>query len=129
MADERSGASSPTPIPHPPSPIYGIQFHPEVVHTPQGAEILRNFLFQVAGLRPTWTMHSFIEQEVTAIRARVGSGRVLCGLSGGVDSAVVAALLHEAIGDQLTCIFVDTGLLRAGEAAQVMDTFGRHMAI
>ncbi len=116
-------------IQNPTAPIYGIQFHPEVVHTPQGAEILRNFLFNVAGLRATWTMHSFIEQEVAAIRERVGSGRVLCGLSGGVDSAVVAALLHRAIGDQLTCIFVDTGLLRAGEATQVMDTFGRHMQV
>jgi GMP synthase (glutamine-hydrolysing) len=137
MSNEQQTASSEeselqnpkSAIQNPSAPIYGIQFHPEVVHTPQGAEMLRNFLFQVAGLRPTWTMHSFIEQEVTAIRARVGSGRVLCGLSGGVDSAVVAALLHRAIGDQLTCIFVDTGLLRAGEATQVMDTFGRHMQI
>jgi GMP synthase (glutamine-hydrolysing) len=129
IREQESEESSPTPNPQSPTPIYGIQFHPEVVHTPQGAEILRNFLFNVAGLRPTWTMQSFIEQEVAAIRARVGDGRVLCGLSGGVDSAVVAALLHRAIGDQLTCIFVDTGLLRAGEAAQVMDTFGRHMQV
>jgi GMP synthase (glutamine-hydrolysing) len=116
-----------TPNPRP--SIYGIQFHPEVVHTPQGTEILRNFLFRVAGLRATWSAESFIDQAVATIRERVGPARVLCGLSGGVDSAVVAALLHRAIGDQLTCIFVDTGLLRAGEAEQVLDTFGRHMQV
>jgi GMP synthase (glutamine-hydrolysing) len=103
-------------------PIYGIQFHPEVVHTPQGARLLANFLFRVAGLRGDWSPASFVEEAVTGIRDTVGQERVLCGLSGGVDSAVVAALLHRAIGDQLTCIFVDTGLLREGEADQVMET-------
>jgi GMP synthase (glutamine-hydrolysing) len=110
-------------------PIYGIQFHPEVVHTPQGARLLANFLFRVAGLRGDWSPASFVEEAVTGIRDTVGQERVLCGLSGGVDSAVVAALLHRAIGDQLTCIFVDTGLLREGEADQVMETFGRHMQV
>jgi len=110
-------------------PIYGIQFHPEVVHTPQGAQLLANFLHGVAGLRADWSPASFIEEAVASIRRTVGQERVLCGLSGGVDSAVVAALLHRAIGDQLTCFFVDTGLLREGEAAQVMETFGRHLQV
>ncbi|MEO8287153.1 MAG: glutamine-hydrolyzing GMP synthase [Chloroflexota bacterium] len=105
----------------------GIQFHPEVVHTPQGKEILSNFLFNVAHLSPTWSPASFIEQAVEQIRATVGDGRVLCGLSGGVDSAVAAALVHRAIGEQLTCLFVDNGLLRQDEAEQVIETFGRHM--
>ena len=110
-------------------PVYGIQFHPEVVHTPQGAALLANFLLRVAGLRADWSPASFIEEAVASIRDTVGRERVLCGLSGGVDSAVVAALLHRAIGDQLTCLFVDTGLLREGEAAQVMETFGRHLQV
>ena len=111
------------------APIYGIQFHPEVAHTPQGATLIANFLFGVAGLRADWSPAAFIEDAVATIRQTVGDARVLCGLSGGVDSAVVAALLHRAIGDQLTCVFVDTGLLRAGEAQSVEETFGRVMQI
>jgi len=103
--------------------IYAVQFHPEVAHTEHGQEILKAFLFDGAHCRPTWTNTSIIEQQVAEIRARVGSERVICGLSGGVDSAVAAALVHKAIGDQLTCVFVDTGLLRLGEAEQVEETF------
>jgi GMP synthase (glutamine-hydrolysing) len=98
-------------------------FHPEVVHTPHGAQLLRNFTHGVAGLSGGWTMAGFREAEILRIRKQVGSGRVICGLSGGVDSAVAAVLIHEAIGDQLICIFVDHGLLREGEAAQVEETF------
>ena len=104
---------------------YGVQFHPEVAHTHWGREILKGFLYDVAGCRPTWTHVSIIEEAVADIRAQVGGERVLCGLSGGVDSAVAAALVHKAVGDQLTCVFVDTGLLREGEAEQVEDTFRR----
>ncbi len=103
--------------------FYGLQFHPEVVHTPHGTQLLRNFTHDVAGLRGTWTMAGFRDAEIARIRAQVGDGRVICGLSGGVDSAVAAVLIHAAIGDQLTCIFVDHGLLRAGEAEQVVRTF------
>ena len=103
--------------------IYAVQFHPEVVHTEHGMEILKAFLFDAAGCRPTWTNVSIIEHTVAEIRAQVGSERVICGLSGGVDSAVAAALVHKAIGDQLVCVFVDTGLLRLGEAEQVEQTF------
>ncbi len=103
--------------------VYGVQFHPEVAHTEHGQETLKAFLFDVAGCRPTWTNVSIIEQQVEEIRAQVGSAKVICGLSGGVDSAVAAALVHKAIGDQLTCVFVDTGLLRLGEAEQVEETF------
>ena len=103
--------------------FYGVQFHPEVVHTPHGAALLRNFTHRVAGLSGSWTMAAFRETEIGRIRAQVGDGRVICGLSGGVDSAVAAVLIHEAIGDQLTCIFVDHGLLRAGEAEQVVGAF------
>ncbi len=103
--------------------IYGVQFHPEVVHSVRGAEILRNFVFRIAGCKPDWSMGSFIEREIVAIREKVGKDRVLCGLSGGVDSSVVAALIHKAIGDQLTCVFVNNGLLRKGEADQVISVF------
>jgi GMP synthase (glutamine-hydrolysing) len=109
--------------------IVGLQFHPEVTHTPQGKDILRNFLYRVCGCDGTWTPQSVIEETVEQIRQRVGPERVICGLSGGVDSAVAALLVHRAIGDQLTCIFVDTGLLRAGEAEQVVETFTRHLHI
>ena len=105
--------------------FYGVLFHPEVVHTPQGAELLRNFTHNVAGCRGDWTMALFRAQAIERIRDQVGHGNVVCGLSGGVDSAVAAVLLHEAIGDQLTCIFVDTGLLRAGEAEEVVDAVPR----
>jgi GMP synthase (glutamine-hydrolysing) len=103
--------------------FYGLMFHPEVVHTPHGAQLLRNFTHDVAGCRGDWSMGSFREEQVARIRTQVGRGRVICGLSGGVDSSVAAVLIHEAIGDQLTCIFVDHGLLRAGEAEEVVSTF------
>jgi len=103
--------------------LFGVQFHPEVAHSPFGQDMLKRFLYEAAGCRPTWTNTSIIEQQVDAIRAQVGDARVICGLSGGVDSAVAAALVHKAIGDQLTCVFVDTGLLRLNEAEQVEETF------
>ncbi len=103
--------------------FYGVQFHPEVVHTPHGAALLRNFTHRVAGCTGDWTMAAFREQEIRKVREQVGKGRVICGLSGGVDSSVAAALLHEAIGDQLTCVFVDHGLMRLGEAEQVVTVF------
>jgi GMP synthase (glutamine-hydrolysing) len=103
--------------------LYGVQFHPEVVHTPHGQEVLKNFLYEVAGATPTWTPAAVIEEQVERIRAEVGTERVLCALSGGVDSAVAALLVHKAVGDQLTCVFVDHGLLRKGEAEQVVETF------
>ncbi len=101
----------------------GVQFHPEVAHTEHGQDILERFLYDVAGLEPTWTMENIIEERIAAIRALVGEGHAICGLSGGVDSAVAAALVHRAIGDRLTCVFVDHGLLRAGEAEQVKKDF------
>jgi GMP synthase (glutamine-hydrolysing) len=109
--------------------IYGLQFHPEVVHTPKGAELLRRFLFDVCKCRPDWEMAQFIKESVQAIREKVGDGHVLCGLSGGVDSSVVAALLHKAIGKQLHCVFVDNGVLRHGEDVQVEKTFGEAFGI
>jgi GMP synthase (glutamine-hydrolysing) len=105
--------------------LFGVQFHPEVVHTPRGQEILKHFLYAVCRARPTWTHVGIIEQAVAAIREEVGDGTVICGLSGGVDSSVAAALVHKAIGEQLVCVFVDHGLLRKGEAEQVEETFQR----
>ena len=103
--------------------FYATQFHLEVMHTPQGAALLRNFVRKIAGCRGDWTMRAFKQEAIEKIRTQVGTGRVICGLSGGVDSAVVAVLIHEAIGEQLTCVFVDHGLLRLGEAAQVVRLF------
>ena len=102
---------------------YGVQFHPEVVHTPHGPQLLKNFTHRVAGLSGGWSMAGFREAGIARIRAQVGQGRVICGLSGGVDSSVAAAMIHEAVGDQLTCIFVDSGLLRQGEAEDVVRTW------
>jgi len=109
--------------------LYGVQFHPEVVHTPHGQEILKNFLYEVADVPPTWTPAAVIEEQVERIRAVVGHERVLCALSGGVDSAVAALLVHKAVGDQLTCVFVDHGLLRENEAEQVVETFSGHFRV
>jgi GMP synthase (glutamine-hydrolysing) len=109
--------------------IYGVQFHPEVAHTPNGQEILRRFLFEGCGCQPSWTDASIIESAVADVRALVGNGRAICGLSGGVDSSVAAALVHRAIGSQLTCVYVDTGLMRRGESEQVVETFRRHQRI
>ena len=109
--------------------LYGVQFHPEVVHTPHGIDLLKNFLYAVAAAPPTWTAAAVIEEQVERIRAQVGSERVLCALSGGVDSAVAALLVHKAVGDQLVCVFVDHGLLRKDEAAQVVETFEGHFHV
>jgi len=110
-------------------PVYAVQFHPEVAHTHRGDEIISNFLFEVCGCRPTWTAGAFIEETVARIREQVGEGTAVCGLSGGVDSSVAAVLVHRAIGDRLTCIFVDHGLLRKHEREQVERMFGRHMEL
>jgi GMP synthase (glutamine-hydrolysing) len=109
--------------------LYGVQFHPEVVHTPHGQEVLKNFLYEIAGAAPTWTPAAVIEEQVERIRAQVGNEKVICGLSGGVDSAVAALLVHKAVGDQLTCVYVDHGLMRKGESEQVVETFGGHFKV
>ncbi|MGC6511711.1 MAG: glutamine-hydrolyzing GMP synthase [Parvibaculales bacterium] len=109
--------------------FYAVQFHPEVVHTPDGARMLHNFTHKIAGCSGDWTMAAFKDTAIANVRAQVGSGRVICGLSGGVDSSVVAVLLHEAIGDQLTCVYVDTGMMRAGESEEVVTLFRDHYNI
>jgi GMP synthase (glutamine-hydrolysing) len=112
-------------IAHSKRPLFGVQFHPEVVHTPDGAAILGNFVRRICDCQANWNMASYLEQVVPEIRAKVAGGKVICALSGGVDSAVAAVLVHQAVGDQLQCIFVDTGLMRTGEAEQVKDVFQR----
>lgn len=109
--------------------LYGVQFHPEVVHTPHGAQLLQNFVLRICGCSGEWTMASFRETKIREIREQVGDKRVICGLSGGVDSSVVAVLIHEAIGDQLTCVYVDHGLMRQGESDQVVSLFREHYNI
>jgi GMP synthase (glutamine-hydrolysing) len=109
--------------------FYGVQFHPEVAHTPRGVTLLSNFVRTIAGIEPEWNMHAFRAAMVEKIRRQVGTGKVICGLSGGVDSSVAAVLIHEAIGDQLTCIFVDTGLMRSGESEEVVSLFRNHYNI
>ena len=109
--------------------IWGVQFHPEVVHSPHGMTVLQRFLYDLAGCTPSWTMDSIIDAQVAAVRAQVGDSRAICALSGGVDSAVAAALVHAAIGHQLTCVYVDTGLMRRGESDQIVETFRRNQGI
>jgi GMP synthase (glutamine-hydrolysing) len=109
--------------------LFAVQFHPEVAHTPKGAAVMKRFLYEGCGLLPEWTPANVIERAVAAVREQVGDAEVLCALSGGVDSAVAALLVHRAVGDQLTCVFVDTGLLREGEPEQVEETFGRHFRV
>ena len=106
--------------------FFGVQFHPEVAHTPNGKKILKNFLFRICGCEPSWTMANFVRQTVSDLKNRIGEDRVICGLSGGVDSSVTAVLLHRAIGERLSCIFVDNGLLRRGESREVMELFQDH---
>ena len=109
--------------------VWAVQFHPEVVHSEYGQKVLERFLVELAGCTPNWTMDSIIDTQVVAIRAQVGNARAICGLSGGVDSSVAAALVHKAIGAQLTCVYVDTGLMRKGESEQVVEMFQRNMGI
>ena len=109
--------------------VWAVQFHPEVVHSEYGQKVLERFLIELAGCTPNWTMDSIIDTQVAAIRAQVGNARAICGLSGGVDSSVAAALVHKAIGAQLTCVYVDTGLMRKGESEQVVEMFQRNMGI
>ncbi|MCJ7652452.1 MAG: glutamine-hydrolyzing GMP synthase, partial [Actinobacteria bacterium] len=122
----RTASSPVAAMESPEAGLYGVQFHPEVVHTPLGMDIMKNFLYRACDILPTWTMSSIIEEAVTEIRERVGREKIICGLSGGVDSSTAAVLVHKAVGDRLTCVFVDTGLLRAGEAGEVVETFGKH---
>lgn len=114
---------------HKTKPIYGVQFHPEVAHTPDGMQLINNFVFSVAGCKPSWNMHSFLEEKAKEIKEQVGSNQVICAVSGGVDSSVVAALLHRAIGDQLHCIFVDTGVLRKDEAGRVRTFLEKNLGV
>jgi GMP synthase (glutamine-hydrolysing) len=109
--------------------LFAVQFHPEVAHTPKGSLVMKRFLYDACGLLPDWTPANVIERTVEAVRTRVGRSEILCALSGGVDSAVAALLVHKAVGEQLTCVFVDTGLLREGEPEQVEETFGRHFRV
>jgi GMP synthase (glutamine-hydrolysing) len=124
-----SGSSPFAAVRHVERPVYGLQFHPEVVHTEGGTLLLANFAHRICGCRSSWTMQAFVEEAVRSVRAQVGSGRAVCGLSGGVDSAVAAALVHRAIGDQLRCVFVDHGLLRAGEREEVERVFRASLGI
>jgi len=123
----RSGNTPVAAFAHVNRPVYGVQFHPEVVHTPRGAEVLHNFLFGLCGAKPSWTPGQFVQNSVAEVKEKVGGRRAICGLSGGVDSAVAAALVYRAIGERLTCIFVDNGLLRQGERAQVERTFAQEL--
>jgi GMP synthase (glutamine-hydrolysing) len=122
-----SAASPVAAFEHPERGLFGVQFHPEVAHTPRGLDLLKNFLYEGCGLLPAWTMTSIIDSAIEEVRAAVGTERVVCALSGGVDSSVAAALVHRAVGDQLTCVFVDHGLLRTGEAQSVEETFRVHL--